>query len=229
MFPTGSPPLHGDHTCKASSVCCCLSHVQLLVAGCELLCTLAALYPAVSSHVSQLATKCYNLAVAALGSSQQGFTPASPAHVQAAPRWAVQRASVGPPLPPWHELPRSWRVCLCLYETVGGGCATCIGHWPNASAGLKLWPLDWQSTVLSTVSKQEITLVFCWMCACVYELTLPQHVYSYSAAAILCAAACRVLFILGQLCRHGASLLDDVAAENPSMRNCTECLELCVS
>jgi hypothetical protein len=34
--------------------------------------------------------------------------------------------------------------------------------------------------------------------------------------------------MLGQLCRNGANILDIEAANKPSSKNCTECLELCV-
>eukprot|EP00879_Flechtneria_rotunda_P019856 GHRR01020870.1.p1 GENE.GHRR01020870.1~~GHRR01020870.1.p1 ORF type:complete len:819 (+),score=323.27 GHRR01020870.1:216-2672(+) len=39
----------------------------------------------------------------------------------------------------------------------------------------------------------------------------------------------KVLFILGHLIRHGASTIDRAAEGNSSLRNCTECLELCVA
>jgi hypothetical protein len=43
------------------------------------------------------------------------------------------------------------------------------------------------------------------------------------------ACGCRLLFILGQLCKHGAAVLDAAAGETPGMASCAECLELCVA
>lgn len=40
--------------------------------------------------------------------------------------------------------------------------------------------------------------------------------------------SCRMLYMMGQLCRHGADIIDTEAAQNPSTHNCTEYLELCV-
>lgn len=40
--------------------------------------------------------------------------------------------------------------------------------------------------------------------------------------------SCRMLYMMGQLCRHGADIIDAEAAQKPSTHNCTECLELCV-
>lgn len=59
--------------------------LQVVAAGCQVLCTLAPLYPPVSSSISQLVTKCYNIAEGALR-QQQGPTVASPALVQNAPK-----------------------------------------------------------------------------------------------------------------------------------------------
>lgn len=56
--------------------------------------------------------------------------------------------------------------------------------------------------------------------------------YNLVLACCLCdmvyLVLCRMLFMMGQLCRYGASIIDSEAAQNTSTRNCTECLELCV-
>jgi hypothetical protein len=60
---------------------------QLLAAGCELLCTLAPLYPPAAADISQMATKCYSLASEALQQQiQPNITPSSPAAMLVAPK-----------------------------------------------------------------------------------------------------------------------------------------------
>jgi hypothetical protein len=61
------------------------------------------------------------------------------------------------------------------------------------------------------------------------------HVVMWCMACIIIAlclfvlvVSCRMLYMMGQLCRHGADIIDAEAAQNPSTHNCTECLELCV-
>lgn len=64
---------------------CCLP--QLLAAGCELLCTLAPLYPPAAVDISQMATKCYSLASGALQQPlQPTLTPNSPSAMHVAPK-----------------------------------------------------------------------------------------------------------------------------------------------
>jgi hypothetical protein len=60
---------------------------QLLAAGCELLCTLAPLYPPAATDISLMATKCYSLASGALQQQlQPTLTPNSPSAMHVAPK-----------------------------------------------------------------------------------------------------------------------------------------------
>lgn len=59
--------------------------LQLVAVACQVLCTLAPLYTPVSSNISQLLTKCYNIAQAAF-MQQQGLTAVSPALTHNAPK-----------------------------------------------------------------------------------------------------------------------------------------------
>lgn len=79
-------------------------YLQLIAAGCQLLCTLAPLHAPAVASVSQLVAKCYSLALCALtgdaavsshtpGVAAQTGTPASPAHLQIAPKCVINSAA----------------------------------------------------------------------------------------------------------------------------------------
>jgi hypothetical protein len=107
-----------------------------------------------------------------------------------------------------------------------GGARARHARQPCACAGarpqVRLWGQRWWRDLLGSG------------CVCAQR---PQerpcvHAHKSQGHALLWppARCCgrRVLYICGQLCKHGAASIEAAAHRNPGNRNCSECLELCV-
>lgn len=189
-------------------------YLQLIAACCQLLCTLAAMYQPAAEHVKILGNRVYSIASPLLTTGPQSSTPNNPVAQAAAhaPRYDSNTL--------WHR-----RVQLC--NTGGRAWFTRPRHAPCFG----------QLSLCRSCAYHELLLggyvaldsragqVRCQLQR--DALTGPLHMSCrwFQECLLVC---CRVLYLLGQLCRYGADVLDAAAAASPSNRNCTECLELCV-